>query len=162
MNFNILKFLVVLYGNIFLTFSQTGQVNSTPLALFCPNTTSYGPNSTYNSNLNALVSSLSSNTFTRNGFYNFTAGHTGSDKAYGLCLFMGDVSPDVCQNYVSTTSKEILENCHSGSQDISHGGFPAVFSHGGYHYSNPGGYLDWRLGNRVKGGFHIARGISNL
>ncbi|PHT82867.1 Cysteine-rich receptor-like protein kinase 8 [Capsicum annuum] len=109
MNFNILKFLVVLCGNIFLIFSQNGQVNSTPLALFCPNTTSYSPNSTYSSNLNALVSSLSSNASTRNGFYNSTAGHTGSDIAYGLFLCRGDVSPDVCQNCVSTASKEILE-----------------------------------------------------
>ncbi|PHT49652.1 Cysteine-rich receptor-like protein kinase 25 [Capsicum baccatum] len=114
MNFNILKFLVVLCGNIFLIFSQNGQVNSTRLALFCPNTTSYSPNSTYSSNLNALVSSLSSNASTRNGFYNSTAGHTGSDIAYGLFLCRGDVSPDVCQNCVSTASKEILENCPKG------------------------------------------------
>ncbi|XP_059288642.1 putative cysteine-rich receptor-like protein kinase 9 [Lycium ferocissimum] len=109
-NFNILRFLVVLCGNIFLIFSQNGQVNSAPLAHFCPNTTSYSPNSTYSSNLHALLSSLSSNA-SRNGFYNSPASRTGSDIAYGLFLCRGDVSPNICQNCVSTAGKEILETC---------------------------------------------------
>lgn len=114
MNFNILKFLLVLCGNIFLIFSQNGQVSSAPLALFCPNTTSYSPNSTYSSNLNALISSLSSNASTHNGFYNSTVGHRGSNIANGLFLCRGDVSSEVCQNCVSTAGKEILEYCPKG------------------------------------------------
>ncbi|XP_060188075.1 cysteine-rich receptor-like protein kinase 10 isoform X3 [Lycium barbarum] len=108
MNFNILIFLLVLCGNIFLIFSQ---VITTPLQYICPNTTSYSPNSTYNSNLKVLLSSLSSNASRPSGFYNSTAGHTGSDVAYGLFLCKGDLSPDVCQNCVSRAVKDILERC---------------------------------------------------
>ncbi|XP_059282091.1 cysteine-rich receptor-like protein kinase 10 [Lycium ferocissimum] len=109
MNFNILRFLLVLCGNIFLIFSQV--ISSNLLTHVCPNTTSYSPNSTYSSNLKVLLSSLSSNASRPSGFYNFTAGHTGSDIVYGLFLCRGDVSPNICQNCVSTAGKEILENC---------------------------------------------------
>ncbi|XP_060188082.1 cysteine-rich receptor-like protein kinase 10 isoform X2 [Lycium barbarum] len=109
MNFNIIRFLLVLCGNIFLIFSQV--ISSAPLTYVCPNTTSYSPNSTYSSNLKVLLSSLSSNASRPSGFYNFTAGHTGSDIAYGLFLCRGDVSPNNCQNCVSTACKEILEKC---------------------------------------------------
>ncbi|XP_060196216.1 cysteine-rich receptor-like protein kinase 10 isoform X2 [Lycium barbarum] len=108
MNFNILIFLLVICGNIFLIFSQ---VITTPLQYICPSTTSYSPNSTYNSNLKVLLSSLSSNASRPSGFYNSTAGHTGSDVAYGLFLCKGDLSPDVCQNCVSRAVKDILERC---------------------------------------------------
>ncbi|XP_059283828.1 cysteine-rich receptor-like protein kinase 10 [Lycium ferocissimum] len=85
-------------------------------AFFCPNTTSYSPNSTYSSNLKALLSSLSSNSSSPNGFYNSTEGQVGSDITYGLFLCRGDVSPDDCQNCVSTVTKEITsENyCSNG------------------------------------------------
>ncbi|KAM3239099.1 Cysteine-rich receptor-like protein kinase 10 [Capsicum annuum] len=91
------------------------QDNSFPPALLCPNTT-YTPNSTYSSNLNALLSSLSSNSSRPNGFYNTTVGHTRSDElVYGLFLCRGDVSTDVCQNCVSTAVKDVISNyCPNG------------------------------------------------
>ncbi|KAM3394244.1 cysteine-rich receptor-like protein kinase 10 [Capsicum galapagoense] len=72
------------------------QDNSSLPALLCPNTTSYSPNSTYSSNLNALLSSLSSNSSRPNGFYNTTV----------------DVSTNVCQNCVSTAAKDVTSESY--------------------------------------------------
>ncbi|XP_055825558.1 putative cysteine-rich receptor-like protein kinase 9 [Solanum dulcamara] len=77
--------------------------------VFCPNTSTYTANSTYSFNLKALLSSLSSNSSRPNGFYNTTSGNTGSDIAYGMFLCRGDVSPDVCQSCVSTTTKDVQD-----------------------------------------------------
>ncbi|KAJ8531581.1 hypothetical protein K7X08_027015 [Anisodus acutangulus] len=120
--FNFLKlFLFICCIIIIIFFSSliNGQGNSSP-ALFCPNTTSYSPNSTYSSNLNALLSSLSSNASRPNGFYNSTEGQVGSEIAYGLFLCRGDVSPDDCQNCVSTATKEITssEYCPNGKMAV--------------------------------------------
>ncbi|CAL5410961.1 unnamed protein product [Camellia sinensis] len=87
--------------------------------LMCPNTTTYTPNSTYQSNLDTLFSSLSSNstTTTTNGFSNSTAGLSPPDIAYGLFLCRGDVSTDVCQDCVSTATKEVVKKCPK-SKDV--------------------------------------------
>ncbi|XP_009598808.1 cysteine-rich receptor-like protein kinase 10 isoform X2 [Nicotiana tabacum] len=110
MNFNILRNLL-LCSNIFLILClNNSQVSSSPLTYFCPNTTTYSPNSTYRSNLNVLLSSLSSNASRPNGFYNSTVGRTDSEIVYGLFLCRGDVAPPDCQDCVTIASKDILEN----------------------------------------------------
>ncbi|CAL5408513.1 unnamed protein product [Camellia sinensis] len=78
----------------------------------CPNTTTYTPNSTYETNLKTLLSVLSSNsTTTTNGFSNYTTGHSPADTAYGLFLCRGDVSTDVCRDCVTTATKDVLQKC---------------------------------------------------
>ncbi|KAF8409482.1 hypothetical protein HHK36_005558 [Tetracentron sinense] len=74
---------------------------------YCPNTTTYTANSTYQANLRLLLSSLSSNATVGNGFYNATSGRN-PDMVYGLFLCRGDVTDDVCQDCVETASKDIL------------------------------------------------------
>ncbi|KAI4298608.1 hypothetical protein L6164_032145 [Bauhinia variegata] len=55
----------------------------------------YTANSTYQTNLNTLLSNLSSNTQTDYGFYNFSLGENSDQvNATGLCS--GDIKPDVC------------------------------------------------------------------
>ncbi|KAL6348398.1 hypothetical protein AAG906_005706 [Vitis piasezkii] len=76
----------------------------------CSNTTTIKPNSTYQTNLNSLLSSLSSNATRANGFYNATAGQS-PDVAYGLFLCRGDVSIDDCRDCVANASAEILQQC---------------------------------------------------
>lgn len=85
--------------------------NSSPPAFYCPNTT-YTSNSTYSFNLKALLSSLASNSWRPNGFYNTTSGNTGSDIVYGIFLCRGDVAPDVCQNCVSTAVKDVTSESY--------------------------------------------------
>ncbi|KAI7999680.1 Cysteine-rich receptor-like protein kinase 25 [Camellia lanceoleosa] len=83
----------------------------------CPNTTTYTPNSTYETNLKTLLSVLSSNsTTTTNGFSNYTAGHGPSDTANGLFLCRGDVSTDVCRYCVTTAAKDVLQKCPNSKE----------------------------------------------
>ncbi|CAL5410947.1 unnamed protein product [Camellia sinensis] len=110
-SFNIPTTLFVLSFVFFLILSGT-KVSSDSLLYVCPNTTTYNPNSTYQTNLNTLLSVLSSNsTTTTNGFSNFTAGLNPPDIAYGLFLCRGDVSTAVCQACVSAATKEVVQKC---------------------------------------------------
>ncbi|CAL5344685.1 unnamed protein product [Camellia sinensis] len=88
------------------------KATPTYLAIQCPNTTIYTPNSTYQSNLNTLFSSLSSDSTTStNGFSNSTAGLNPPDTAYGLFLCRGDVSTTVCQDCVSFATTDVVQKC---------------------------------------------------
>ncbi|XP_019163171.1 PREDICTED: cysteine-rich receptor-like protein kinase 25 [Ipomoea nil] len=89
-------------------------VSSQPLSYYCPNTTTYTPNSTYQANLNSLLSTLSSNGTRENGFYSFTAGggrDNSRDTAYGLFMCRGDVSTSDCGACVRNAIREILQLC---------------------------------------------------
>lgn len=71
-------------------------------------------NSTYQANLNFLLSTLSSNASrAANGFYNSTAG-LQANKVYGLFLCRGDLGSDDCQKCVASASREVLQICPNG------------------------------------------------
>ncbi|XP_061989580.1 cysteine-rich receptor-like protein kinase 10 [Rosa rugosa] len=74
----------------------------------CSNTTSFTANSTYQSNLNLLLSSLTSNATRDIGFYYTTAGvqNSISEVVYGSFLCRGDLTPDLCQECVTTIAKD--------------------------------------------------------
>ncbi|XP_056158607.1 G-type lectin S-receptor-like serine/threonine-protein kinase At1g61370 isoform X3 [Syzygium oleosum] len=79
---------------------------------YCPNTTLFTPNSTYQSNLNALLSSLSSAaTDNADGFANAIAGQNPPDQVYGIFLCRGDVDAATCSNCVATGKQDILQRC---------------------------------------------------
>ncbi|KAF7121204.1 hypothetical protein RHSIM_Rhsim13G0159400 [Rhododendron simsii] len=90
----------------------------------CPNTTlsttsTYAPNSTYQTNLNTLFSVLSSNSNNASdGFYNFTAGTSSPDVAYGLFLCRGDVSATVCRDCVVYATGDAVQRC-PGSKRVT-------------------------------------------
>ncbi|KAL7213398.1 hypothetical protein ACSBR2_016007 [Camellia fascicularis] len=79
----------------------------------CPNTCSYTSKSTYESNLNKVFSSLSSdaNNPNNNGFDYSKAGNTAPDIANGIYLCCGDLSNDDCQDCVATATKEAVQRC---------------------------------------------------
>uniref|UniRef100_A0A7N2LUD9 Gnk2-homologous domain-containing protein n=1 Tax=Quercus lobata TaxID=97700 RepID=A0A7N2LUD9_QUELO len=78
---------------------------------FCSNETTFTPNSTYQSNFNHLLSSLSSNSMRESGFYNTTVGQTPETTVYGLFFCRGDLTTDECQDCVSTAIKEVEQYC---------------------------------------------------
>ncbi|KAF7120489.1 hypothetical protein RHSIM_Rhsim13G0160100 [Rhododendron simsii] len=92
------------------------------VSIDCPNSTlattsTYAPNSTYQTNLNTLFSVLSSNSSNAsNGFYNFTAGRSPPDIAYGLFLCRGDVAADVCRDCVVYATGDVVERCPRSKQ----------------------------------------------
>ncbi|KAL6283080.1 hypothetical protein ACE6H2_014009 [Prunus campanulata] len=77
---------------------------------FCPNTTSFIPNSTYEFNLNNLLSSLTSNATRELGFFNIPFDTQDPNTAvYGSFLCRGDVTSDVCQRCVATATRDTVQ-----------------------------------------------------
>ncbi|KAG6778603.1 hypothetical protein POTOM_014941 [Populus tomentosa] len=78
----------------------------------CSNETTYTRNSTYQANLNLLLSSLVSNATRNNlnGFYNSSIG-LDPDDVYGLFLCRGDVSKNACHNCVALAAEEAIQRC---------------------------------------------------
>ena len=77
-----------------------------------PNTTAaISPNTTYQTNLNLLLSFLSSNAIIDSGFYNATVGREPSDVVYGLFLCRGDLSPQLCQECVGAAANKSRDQC---------------------------------------------------
>ncbi|XP_021819757.1 cysteine-rich receptor-like protein kinase 10 isoform X1 [Prunus avium] len=90
------------------------------LSHICPNTTTFTPNSTFQSNLNRLLSTLSSNATRSSGFYNATASsRTPNDTVYGLFRCRGDVAAtDTCKSCVSTATSEAVQRCPTEKQVV--------------------------------------------
>ncbi|XP_059623835.1 cysteine-rich receptor-like protein kinase 10 [Cornus florida] len=85
----------------------------------CINETTYTPNSTFQSNLILLLSSLSSNANSITGFYNTTAGLDAPDVAYGVFLCRGDIAgAKGCQDCVAHAVKEIQQYCPNQKKAI--------------------------------------------
>ncbi|XP_054779076.1 putative cysteine-rich receptor-like protein kinase 9 [Prosopis cineraria] len=76
---------------------------------YCSDTT-YAPNSTFQTNVNRLLSSLSSNANQSDGFYNTTVGEN-SDAVHGLFQCDGYTTVPACQKCVSDGIKTILQRC---------------------------------------------------
>ncbi|KAF8395515.1 hypothetical protein HHK36_019463 [Tetracentron sinense] len=88
-------------------------INAQPTHIYdhCPpETGNYTTNSTYQMNLNFLLSTLSTNTSLNDGFYDATTGQN-SGKVYALALCRGDVASDVCANCINTSSHEVIQRC---------------------------------------------------
>ncbi|XP_059439445.1 cysteine-rich receptor-like protein kinase 10 [Corylus avellana] len=68
--------------------------------------TDFTANSTYQSNLDLVLSSLSTNATLVTGFSNASAGVVS-----GIFLCRGDVNATVCQDCVASGAKEILQRC---------------------------------------------------
>ncbi|KAI8525230.1 hypothetical protein RHMOL_Rhmol13G0213700 [Rhododendron molle] len=105
----LISFLLTLLH--FLSLSPTSKATPTYNAIQCPNSSTYSPSSTYETNLNALFSVLSYNSTVSNGFYNFIAGSGTPDVAYGLFLCRGDVSAAMCRDCVDYAAGDVVELC---------------------------------------------------
>ncbi|KAB1206634.1 Cysteine-rich receptor-like protein kinase 25 [Morella rubra] len=96
----------------FLTQLTRTEAAATYLYHDCSNETSFEANSTYQSNLNHLLASLSSNATRNTIFFNATASSGNSDDAlYGLFLCRGDVSVDQCRDCVDGANKDAVDRC---------------------------------------------------
>ncbi|KAF3680210.1 Cysteine-rich receptor-like protein kinase 25 [Capsicum annuum] len=104
-----LSFTIILkfYSCFLFQMMNNTQVMSQPLFNTCPNTTTYEPNSTYQSSIQILLSSLATNATRPNGFYNSSA----NNMVYGNFLCRGDVSTSDCHQCVTTAGIDILQLC---------------------------------------------------
>ncbi|KAB8784166.1 hypothetical protein FH972_026694 [Carpinus fangiana] len=105
--------LFVLSFLISFFLSQTGtQAAPTYVYHDCQNTTTFTANSTYQSNLNRLLASFTSNANRSTGFYNTTVSSGNSvDTVYGIFLCRGDLSTDACRDCAADTTKDVVDRC---------------------------------------------------
>ncbi|XP_020080791.1 cysteine-rich repeat secretory protein 38-like [Ananas comosus] len=90
---------------------HTPTSKSDPLHINCP--ANYTANSTFQSNLNLLLSSLPSEAGP-SGFYNVSVGRNGADQVYGLALCRGDVSSVDCNTCLTTAAQDAVAKCPRG------------------------------------------------
>nr|GMC81484.1 putative receptor-like protein kinase At4g00960 [Ipomoea batatas] len=76
----------------------------------CGTSGNYTQNSTYDNNLNTLLSSLSNNV-NPYGFYNGSVGQDSSERASAVVLCRGDVELSVCRSCVSDNAVRIKQLC---------------------------------------------------
>jgi hypothetical protein len=111
-NMDSLKSAICLLTLSLLTLlSLTAKAAPTYAAHTCSNSTFFTPNSTYQVNLNLLLSALSSNATRRGGFYTATVGQAPPDVVIGRLLCRADLSPDLCENCISTAMSDIRNRC---------------------------------------------------
>nr|GMD06407.1 putative receptor-like protein kinase At4g00960 [Ipomoea batatas] len=114
----------------------------------CVQSGNYTQNSTYQRNLNTLLSSLPSK-LDEYGFCNASMGET-PDRVSVVGLCRGDVEPDICQSCIKNAARETVHLCPNQKEVF--GGYDECL----IHYSNvstvgrwsrsPGMYL-WNLQN---------------
>ncbi|XP_019171543.1 PREDICTED: cysteine-rich receptor-like protein kinase 10 [Ipomoea nil] len=75
----------------------------------CGTSGNYTPNSTYDNNLNTLLSSLSNNV-NQYGFYNGSVGQD-SERASAIVLCRGDIELSVCRGCVKDNAERIKQLC---------------------------------------------------
>ncbi|KAF3451641.1 hypothetical protein FNV43_RR07736 [Rhamnella rubrinervis] len=77
----------------------------------------YTINSTYQANLNRLLSSLPSNTDNNYGFYNSSYGQN-SDQVYAVGLCRGDIRPDAYRSCLNYSTNSITKRCSNQKDAI--------------------------------------------
>uniref|UniRef100_A0A0R0EBK6 Uncharacterized protein n=1 Tax=Glycine max TaxID=3847 RepID=A0A0R0EBK6_SOYBN len=77
----------------------------------------YTANSIYNTNLNTLLSTLSSNTEINYGFYNFSHGQS-PDRVNAIGLCRGDVEPDECRSCLNYARSNLTQDCPNQKEAI--------------------------------------------
>jgi hypothetical protein len=84
----------------------------------CENNT-VAQNSIYSSNINSLLSSLSSNATGSIEFYNTTTGQTTSNPVYGLFLCRGDVPAEMCRKCVVNATQLLASECSTEKMAVT-------------------------------------------
>ncbi|KAK8335879.1 hypothetical protein V6Z12_A09G084100 [Gossypium hirsutum] len=101
-----------LFSSLVTAFHVTVTVaQQQPLRHFCINSTgNFTSNSTYETNLNQLLSSFSLNTPNDRGFYNFSSGQ-GSTIANAVSFCRGDLNSSDCFNCINDAYRELRNRC---------------------------------------------------
>ncbi|KAH1199804.1 hypothetical protein AAZX31_18G218200 [Glycine max] len=104
-----LFFLCCLYLIIVICEASFGP--SYENSIYCNNSNgNYTANSVYQTNLNTLLSTLTSHTEIDYGFYNFSHGQN-SDKVYAIGLCRGDVKTDECRSCLNNSRVSLTRLC---------------------------------------------------
>ncbi|XP_021719467.1 uncharacterized protein LOC110687158 [Chenopodium quinoa] len=86
----------------------------------------YAPNSTYQSNLRAVLNSLATDTRITYGFYNFTVGQ-GPDRVNSLVICRGDVPVGTCRVCVRDSASSIPHTCPNQKEAFGYSQYCKIF-----------------------------------
>ncbi|GMH05352.1 hypothetical protein Nepgr_007192 [Nepenthes gracilis] len=111
--FILLSLFLLISSTVATTISAPDYTNT-----YCPDNTTFAPNSSYQTNLNSVLTSLSSNSTTQSGFHYTYAGDGGASTVYGIFLCRGDDTEDVCRTCVATAVEAIQQNCTNRKQAV--------------------------------------------
>ncbi|WJX30584.1 hypothetical protein P8452_19105 [Trifolium repens] len=108
---------------IYLFYFAASQNNSNTQAQLnyryaCLEQSSIAPSTTYQTNLDNLMSSLSSDSATSNGFGNRTSGSDQNNKVYGLYLCRGDANTSLCHSCVQNSSRLLRQHCPNNASAV--------------------------------------------
>ncbi|GAY34228.1 hypothetical protein CUMW_010300 [Citrus unshiu] len=102
-------------------FSFTAAVDREYVRYDCSTTANFTRNSTYEKNLNLLLSSIPTNASRGNGFssgfFNATAGQD-PNRVYGLFLCRGDQTTSGCQDCVTLAASDVIQLCPVSKETI--------------------------------------------
>ncbi|MED6177405.1 hypothetical protein PIB30_097786, partial [Stylosanthes scabra] len=107
--------------SLFISFTTTTAQSSSPKYVGdgCGNSTEQSPlTSGFKTNLNNILSWLSSDAATSKGYNHTVTGTATSDAVYGLYNCRGDVTGTFCQFCVSTAASAILQHCPNRSSAV--------------------------------------------
>lgn len=95
-----------------LALAKAQQPAAQPVMLYkeCVGKGNYTTNSTYQANLNQLLTSIYTNTEINNGFYNFSNGQD-ADTVYSIALCRPDISPGACRSCIRNASDSLVRLC---------------------------------------------------
>ncbi|GLT69581.1 hypothetical protein SLA2020_417210 [Shorea laevis] len=104
------RFFITLFSLALLSLTTKAQIIPNYLHHYCYNTSTITSYSTYQSNLNSLLSALSANATVTNGFYNTTSGES-PNKIYGLFLCSARSNATVCRDCVTFATRDVIQKC---------------------------------------------------
>ncbi|XP_061364768.1 cysteine-rich receptor-like protein kinase 25 [Gastrolobium bilobum] len=110
---NILRFL-----SFMTLFTTTSAQSPNYVGDDCRNSTEEALTTTYQTNLNKILSWLSSDATTSKGYNNTIIGNNTVDAIYGLYDCRGDVTGSFCQFCVSTAASAISQRCPNRSSAV--------------------------------------------
>ena len=117
----LLSFVCCLIVIIFISQARVeADVTSQQFHYFCDqnkNRGNYTANSTYDKNLNTLLSTLTSNTKIDYGFYNSSYGQN-TNKVNGIGLCRGDMKPDECRSCLDSSRANLTQICPNRKEAI--------------------------------------------
>ncbi|KAK7826198.1 cysteine-rich receptor-like protein kinase 25 [Quercus suber] len=102
--------LSIVFLSILSFLNLTTPATANYLFHLCANST-FSANSLYQTGINSLLSSLSSNATRNLEFYNTTTNQNTSNPVFGLYLCRGDVTSEVCRGCVAEATKDLTTRC---------------------------------------------------
>jgi len=118
---------------------------------FCSTKDNTTTNSTFQTNLNTLLSTLSSKAIGNTEFYNTTVtGVNRTDSVYGLFMCRGDVSSQICDECIVNATQKLSLDCPLSKQAVIYYDECIVRYSDDYFFStvdtSPGFFM-WNTGN---------------